>query len=88
MFMFTWLLSRIRDDTLIGLIHVTPKTHPWFIKGLNPSSLCLASHFAPTHFDIQLSEYQNGLGHTSIVLELRILDYVPWIVKIRPRVKK
>jgi len=28
----TWILKGMGDDTLIGLLHITPKTHPWLIK--------------------------------------------------------
>ncbi len=34
-----WLLKGTGDETLIGLLHVMPKTHPWLIKRIGTTLL-------------------------------------------------
>jgi len=40
-----WLLKVLGDETLIGLLHVMPKTHPWLIKRLGTTLWTYADHF-------------------------------------------
>lgn len=51
------------DDTLIGLIHVTPKTHPRLIKSVNTTDLCRAPN------------EQKQVGHALNALVPRALDH-------------
>ena len=34
-----WLLKGMEDETLIGLLHVTPKKHPSLIRGIGTTRL-------------------------------------------------
>ncbi len=67
-------LSTSGDDTLIGLIYVTPKGSKF-----NP----FAPHFGP---DYAPSKQQNGLERALVELVLCALDYAPFIVKKRLQV--
>ena len=45
----TWLLKGMWDGTLIGLLHVTPKTHLYLIDLLSTKPLILWSFFPPCY---------------------------------------
>ncbi len=52
---WTWLLKGMGDNAVIGLIHVTPRTHLWLFKRLNTSLCALRLTLCPSFLGQSLS---------------------------------
>lgn len=72
----TWLLKEMREGTLIGLLHVVPRTNQWLIKRLKYCWLIIkrlnkpfwTAPFIPSNFRFWPSMHLRHVDHLTILL--------------------